>query len=319
MSNPHNSQPLVSVVIATRNRLTWLKKCLESVQSQRDISWELVVIDDSSDDGTRPWLRDLKCENLKVILPDEHLFRARAANLGLAAARGDYVMSLDDDDILHPGALSVLARALEKYPEAVASVGARRTWFTAEDYFRRDAHPRSVLLLNIFDELLYGWSAVSGQNLYRTGLIRNLGGYSDGLSPCDDRDLWLRVAAEGKVVLVPETVVTYRLHPNQWRPENLLAIREQVARKAIRALPRERRRSALRLRQSNAWIDTAEDAFSEGRYWDGTQATFRALGAAPGIYFSPLIGEWILRRLGGRIARRFIPAKKATPDDDLSS
>lgn len=301
--------PDVSVVVCTHNRLAWLQECVASVLKQEGPAFELLIVDDASSDGTRDWLSGLRDPAIRILLPEDHLFRAGAANLALSQAGGRHLMLLDDDDVLRDGALQALSSALDRHSDAVAAVGARWTWFTAENYARRDAHPRRTMVRDVFPELLFGWSAVSGQNLYRTALVQDLGGYRQEFSPCDDRDLWLRVAARGKVVLCPETVVTYRLHPDQWRPPNLRAIREAVARRALEGLDEEGRRRGMKLRRSNAWLDQAEDAFTAGRFSAGIGAAGRALAAAPGIYLSPLIGEWVFRRLAGRVARRLVPVR----------
>jgi glycosyltransferase involved in cell wall biosynthesis len=308
--------PDVSVVVCTRNRRAWLEQCVRSVLSQEGVTWELLLVDDASTDGTREWLQGLKDPAVRVFLLEERSLRARAANLALADARGKYVMFLDDDDWLWAGALRVLVAGLDSHPDAVAAVGGRSVWFVEEDYERRDAHPRRPRVRDVFREVLFGWSAVSGQNLYRTSVVNQVGGYSDGLSPCDDRDLWLRVAALGKVVLRPETVMTYRVHSAQWRPANLRQVRERVARQAIRRMPAQKRRQGLLLRRSNALLDRAEDALSDGRYGAGLVAAVQAVATAPAIYRSPLIGEWVLRRLAGRVARRWFPARRISPDAD---
>lgn len=218
-------------------------------------------------------------------------------------------MFLDDDDWLEPGALRVLTAGLAAHPEAVAAVGARRAWFTAENYRRRDAHPRIRRVRSVLEELLVDWSAVSGQNLYRTSLVRRLGGYDPTVIPCEDRDLWLRLAVLGPVVLRPEIVVTYRIHSQQSRPPQIRQIRERVARRAIRALPPRKRRHALLLRRATALLDRAEDELTAGRLFSGALTALRAVASTPAIFFSPLIGEWVLRRLAGRLVRRF----RATP------
>jgi glycosyltransferase involved in cell wall biosynthesis len=308
-----NTAPAVSVVIATRNRLPFLVECVDSVIGQKAVAWELIVVDDASTDGTAAWLRSLDIAGVSSRRMEQHDERCAARNLGLTEAKGKYVMFLDDDDFLHPGALSLLTQALDEHPEAVAAVGARRVWFTAEDYRRRDAHPRRLLVRDVFEETLFGWSAISGQNLYRTDAVRRIGGYVSSFIPCEDRDLWLSLLRFGKVALRPEMVMTYRVRASQQRPADILLIRERVARKAIRALPKERRRRALRLRRSNALLDQAEASITGGRCATGLVLVLRALAAAPTIYLSPLIGEWVFRRLVGRCFRRFFPPKTRPP------
>ena len=223
-------------------------------------------------------------------------------------AKGNYVMFLDDDDWLRPSALLLLSSALDEHPYALAAVGARWDVFSFENYERRDAHPRRLLVRNIQDELLFGWSSVSGQNLYRSSCIRSFGGYEDeNLVPCEDRLLWLRVAALGKVVLRPEVVMNYRYHAQQVRPANIQSLRDSVARRAIRSMAKNKRRHALKLRRSGRLIEQAEEKMSHGNPVSGAWMSCKAVFNTPGIFTSVLIGEWVSRRLVGRLVRRMFP------------
>lgn len=298
------------MVISTRNRRVWLEQCVESVRDQVGVSFEIVVVDDASSDGTLDWLRTVSDPRVRTFRLPVSSERSTARNRGLAEARGQCVMFLDDDDWLEPGALRTLAAGLATHSEAVAAVGARRVRFTAENYQRRDAHPRVPRVRDVMEELLVGWSAVSGQNLYRTSLVRRIGGYDPAIIPCEDRDLWLRMAVLGPVVLRPEIVVTYRVHPQQSRPPHIRQTREQVARRAIRVLPSRKRRHALLLRRTTTLLDRAEDEFTTGRVSVGVIHALRAVANTPAIFLSPLVGGWVLRRLAGRLARRFTRAAR---------
>jgi glycosyltransferase involved in cell wall biosynthesis len=301
--------PRISVVVPTRNRLDWLMQCLASVQSQEAADRELIVVDDASGDGTTEWLESGAAGPVRLHRFESPRERCAARNQGLAMARGRYIMFLDDDDWLWPGALAVLSGALDREPAAVASVGARWAVFAGENYERRDAHPRRMLRKNVLDELLFGWSAVSGQNLYRTAIVRSVGGYEDeSLIPCEDRLLWYRIAMRGEVVLVPHVVMSYRYHAAQSRPRDIRSLRNRVARRAIRSLPESKRRAALRLRRSGCWIEEAEEHLSKGNPLRAIGPCARALTGTPAILRSPLIGEWVLRRLAGRLYRRLFPA-----------
>ena len=314
MRDTTGTDPEVTVVICTHNRQTWLERCIESVLRQKGVSWEMVIVDDASTDGTREWLQARKELRARIVHLPVSSERSTGRNRGLAEAYGGYVMFLDDDDWLWPGALRVLKAALDSHPGAVAAVGARWVWFMEEDYRRRDAHPRSPRICDIFDELLFGWSAVSGQNLYRTELVRKVGGYDTSMVCCEDRDLWFRLAVLGNVVLRPEIVMTYRVHPHQRRPSNIRQIRERVAQRAIRALPAGKRQHALLLRRSTWFLDRAEDELSAGRFSSGLLYSLRAVANTPAIFSSPLIGEWVFRRLAGRVARRFFRPKAVSVD-----
>lgn len=316
MSAEH-AEPCVTVVVATRNRWRWLCQCVQSVRAQEGVSWELVVVDDCSSDESASRLEELEGDGVQVYRQQEPQERCAARNRGLNLARGRFVMFLDDDDRLWPGALSALVAALEGNEDAVASVGARWVVFTGEDYERRDAHPRRLLKMDILDELLFGWSAVSGQNLYRTSIVRSFGGYEDqSLIPCEDRMLWMRAASLGPVVLIPDTVMSYRYHAGQQRPSNIIEIRDEVAERIINDSPADAKKRLRRLRRSGRLIEQSEETMSYGNPFGAAWTSLRAFSASPGIFFSPLIGEWVIRRLGGRLYRRFIPAKTGKFSND---
>ena len=66
MQEENTTSPHVSVVVTTRNRLHWLKQCVNSVQSQQGVSWELIIIDDASNDETWDWLREKNNRSLQI-------------------------------------------------------------------------------------------------------------------------------------------------------------------------------------------------------------------------------------------------------------
>src|SRR5438477_5519501 len=116
---------LVSVIIPTRNRLAFLKEAVSSVSSQDCPAHETIVIDDASQDGTWEWLSSLRDPAIRVFRMPSHGERSAARNLGLKHALGEFVLFLDDDDLLAPGALSYLQAEARRCPDALAVVGAR--------------------------------------------------------------------------------------------------------------------------------------------------------------------------------------------------
>jgi len=296
--------PQVSIVIATRNRRALLSEAVASVERQRGVLVELLVVDDASTDDTAAWLDARAGGTLRSFRLDEHSERAHARNLGLAHCRAPYVMFLDDDDVLRPDALAILVAALDRTSSAVAAVGARWDWFVGERWGRRDAHPRWPRARDVSEAVLFGWSAVSGQNLFRTELVRSLGGYDAATVSCEDRDLWLRLAPHGPVVLRPEVVMTYRMDGGP-RPPEVLRARARVALAAVRRLPRPARRRALVVRRSAALIDRSEATLRDGRPIAAAVLTARALRLTPGLLLSPPVGPWVAHRLVRAAARRF--------------
>src|SRR5207249_6673035 len=90
----------VSVVIATRNRRLFLSEAIATVQQQTFDDWELIVVDDASTYDTPSFLGGLRDSRIRDIRQATHGQRSVARNRGLADARGEFVMFLDDDDLL---------------------------------------------------------------------------------------------------------------------------------------------------------------------------------------------------------------------------
>lgn len=303
---------LVTVVIPTRNRRALVEEAIASVMAQDYPAWELIVVDDASEDETPAYLETLADPRVRTIRLARHGERSAARNRGLAEARGEFVMFLDDDDLLRPGALSALAPALLADPVAVAAVGARYR-FTAKRGVRIP-HPASPMKLEIADELLCGWGSVSGQNLYRTQVVRAVEGFDPVLSLCEDRDLWLKLATRGPILTRPEIVVDFRVHEGQASRAGVEAHRHAVYSRHIALLPPERRARARRIQRSG------EDRWSsivlrqQGRRGAAFLAAVRSILRHPGVLRSPLLGpltqEIFWNSLPPRLVRALSKARK---------
>ncbi len=113
----------LSVVIPTFNKVALLKQTLEALSLQDvspDCSWEIVVVNDGSSDGTGDFLHSLAVAggvDLVVVDPPGNVGRARARNLGARSAAGTWILFLDDDIVAPPGLLRAHLDMLEAHPD----------------------------------------------------------------------------------------------------------------------------------------------------------------------------------------------------------
>lgn len=110
-----------SVVIATHNRLNHLPQVLAAVQNQDfdGHDFELIVVDDASNDGTGDYLKSLRWERGHLVcLSQEHKGPAAARNLGISRAVGEIVAFTDDDCLVPPDWLKQLAIGYRAFPAA---------------------------------------------------------------------------------------------------------------------------------------------------------------------------------------------------------
>lgn len=116
---------LISVVVPTYNYAHYLPRALGSVTSQLEADVELIVVDDGSVDGTAELLKEYasRWPSLRVV-SQANAGAAAARNTGIRVARGEYVLPLDADDELTPGALQILRRVLVAQPALDLVLGA---------------------------------------------------------------------------------------------------------------------------------------------------------------------------------------------------
>ncbi len=111
--------PIISVIVATRNRRSALEQFLESArQLSFDSPWELVVVDNGSTDGTDKLLSAAGTSLPLVVIEEPQRGKSRALNRGLRQARGEILLFGDDDIVPDRDWLSALYRAAVRYPAA---------------------------------------------------------------------------------------------------------------------------------------------------------------------------------------------------------
>ena len=204
-------QPLISVLLPVYNsNLKWLRRAIRSVQRQLYTGWELCIVDDSSTDRKLwPLLQKyaLRDSRIKVMRRAQNGHISAASNDALSLANGDFVALLDHDDEFEPTALYFVAQALNDSPqlqllysdEDKLDAQGRRS----DPYFKSDWNPELILAQNF----------VSHLGVYRTELVRRVGGFRIGFEGSQDHDLTLRCAeqiAPGQIKHLPRVLYHWR-------------------------------------------------------------------------------------------------------------
>jgi glycosyltransferase involved in cell wall biosynthesis len=223
------SQPEVSIIMPTFNRLDWLRSAVDSVLRQTHREWELILIDDGSEAPTREYLRELR-ENgdgrFTVILGEHCGNPPRVRNIALRAARGEYVAFLDSDDLWLP-------QKLERQLASLRASPGREWSYTAALMVDASARPLGRSLPYpavrdgwIADSLLRGEAAVTQSSvLIRRAALESVGGYPEDLPVCGDYELFVRLALRGEVDYVAEDLALIRRHGKHYS-NDIVALRD---------------------------------------------------------------------------------------------
>lgn len=209
--------PAVTVVMPVRNGGPYLGEAVGSVLGQTLRDFELLLIDDHSDDGAISRL-DLRDERI-LVLPASGRGVSAAFNTGLRAARGALVARMDADDIALPRRLQSQAEYLERHPD-VAICGGCVEIFPSDRV--RDGNRRYQRWLNrckeparIRRELFIESPIPNPTAFFRREALQRLQGYADPAWP-EDYDLFLRADALGLKMGKPEGVLLrWREHPER--------------------------------------------------------------------------------------------------------
>lgn len=204
-------QPLISVVLPVFNPpRAFLEQAIASVRAQIYPHWELCIADDASTDpGVRALLERHASQDsrIHIVYREENGHIAASTNSALALAGGEFVALFDHDDLLAEQALWWIAEAVNRQPDA----GLIYTDEDKIDAANRRFDPNFKPGLN--PELLLAQNMVCHLGVYRTALVRELGGFREGFNGAQDHDLVLRVIerlAPQQVVHVPQVLYHWR-------------------------------------------------------------------------------------------------------------
>ena len=204
--------PEVSVVIPTRSRSRMLAVALRSALSQRDADLEVIVVDDGSTDDTEAMVAAMSDPRVHLIRDEVSGGVSAARNRGIAAAVGEWVAFLDDDDVWAP---DKVVRQLD------AATAAGRKWVYAGDV-NVDSNLRIldgasppppdevVASLQRFNAVPSGASNV----VVRADLLAAAGNFDPQLTTNEDWDMWIRLASYGAPAWVCRPLVALRIHPD---------------------------------------------------------------------------------------------------------
>ncbi len=189
-------RPLFSILVPTYNGdLEFLRRAITSVREQVYEHWELCVADDASTDSLiRPLLEDFARADhrIKVIFRERNGHISACSNSALTLARGDWCALLDQDDELAEDALAEVACEIGRNPEATI-VYSDEDFLDANDvrsnpFFKPDWNP----------ELFLGQNYLNHLGVYRTSLLREIGGFREGFEGSQDYDVALRCCARSR-------------------------------------------------------------------------------------------------------------------------
>lgn len=255
LNDMNHIHPIVSVIIPTCNRASYLEKAIFSVLEQSFASFELLLVDDGSDDETKEIVKHIKDKRLKYIY-QENQGVAAARNVGLKLAKGKFAAFLDSDDYWMPGKLELQMKFMHEAGFRISQTN--EIWIRhGKRVNAMDKHQKPCGW--IFEKSLELCLVSPSCTVMEMGLVDEGFVFDEDLMACEDYDLWLRIALKYPVGLLPVNLtVKTGGHADQLSRKitglDLFRIYSLLGLERIKNLPRDKRKSIERVLLKKAGI-----------------------------------------------------------------
>jgi glycosyltransferase involved in cell wall biosynthesis len=206
--------PKVTVVVPTFRRAALLKETVDSILAQTYRDFELVIVDNMSDDGTEAYVTGIGDPRVRYFRNPNNGIIAANRNFGIGKARGEYIALCDDDDLWLPEKLMKQVAVLEEHPE-VALCYANASIFSEG----KELAPLMMLkrvFTNHYRHLLVGNMIPNSTVLVRRSAFDSYGYLDTRRShvAVEDYVMWLKIARRHQFYYIDEALIRYRVHPN---------------------------------------------------------------------------------------------------------
>lgn len=195
---------MVTVILPVYNRIDTVKSSVESVLNQSYTNFELIIIDDGSDDGSKELLESIIDKRIKLIHNSKCKGVSSARNTGLEAANGQYIAYLDSDNMWDSKYLAAMLGAFKKLPDAEAV-------YSGQFLFKGSAeHPYAVRFGSFNRSLLNNRNYIDINSFcYKKELYERIGGFDESLVRLVDYDLIMRISENAQIYSVPVLLSYY--------------------------------------------------------------------------------------------------------------
>lgn len=201
---------IVSVVLPVHNGEEYLHEAIASVLEQTYNNFELIIIDDCSNDETVTIVQSFKDARIRLISSRERLRICNALNIGLRKANGQFIARMDADDVCHPRRLERQIHFLQKHSD----IGFCGSWvrrFGVNQQSQKYSRPVGPMRVRAF--AVYDNPMVHSSVMLRREVLKYVDVvYRDDFAHAEDFDLWTRLLEYTEGDNLPEILLDYRVH-----------------------------------------------------------------------------------------------------------
>lgn len=203
--------PKISVIMPSYNSGKYISGAIDSILNQTFSDFELIIIDDGSDDDTVKIIKSYTDNRIQLYLNEKNIGVASTLNRGLFLAKGEFIARMDSDDISLPNRFEKQLEYLYSNPQ-VAVVGTGIKLFgerTGNHFFSSSS--KQLKVDTLFSCCLAHPSVMMRASVFGEGKLK----YDEAYNKIEDFDLWVRTIEKYDIGSIHETLLEYRIHSGQ--------------------------------------------------------------------------------------------------------
>ncbi len=228
-------KPKISVILSTYNDEKTIKESVESILTQTYKNFELIVINDASNDKTSQILKSVKDKKVKTISNKKKQGLTKCLNQGLKKAQGKFIARMDADDIALPQRLKAQLEYFEKNSKIVLC----GTWAQLINKQGRKIKVKKLPIspAKIKRKVIKFNPFIHSTIMFKKSILKKIGLYNENYKFAQDYEFLLRVVSKMPAANIPQTLLKYRLpSPESVSVKNLKDQEKYALRARITAL-----------------------------------------------------------------------------------
>jgi glycosyltransferase involved in cell wall biosynthesis len=304
MNDQKIKTPKVSIIISAYNQPYYLGLALDSIFAQTFKDFEIIVVDDGSGPEVRAALEPYMSRIRYFYQTNQG--PTRAENFGISQARGEYIASLDHDDIWLPGFLERQADILDARPELAFVCCA--AYVIDKDGKVIKTYENGKYFRCTFNDLFRENFIIHSSTVIRKECLDDVGVFDEDFYTNHDHELWLRLAKKYPFHYHPDLLVQYRLHDSNvtkrldpWLKDSLLIYRKKAIIAGTGFLQRQRG-------LSKTWYKFGKMYSEAAQFEKAAACFFRSVLNFPliGIFYWPRLSEKLRFSLPYRVIHVYL-------------
>lgn len=206
--------PLVSVIMSVYNSEQWLNLAIDSIIHQTYPNWELIIIDDASNESARQILQSYASDKrITIHRRDSQHGLIKNLNLAIDLSKGDFIARMDADDISNPDRLTKQVAFLQQNP-TVDAVASFITQINEKgEPYRTWTDDRKASSYNSIKAIMPVTNCIAHPTVMIRASVLKKYLYNESQMHLEDWDLWLRLLNDDRIIeKINEPLLLYRVH-----------------------------------------------------------------------------------------------------------